>query len=346
MMYEYTNKDYEPQIEDYGDNYHIPIEVEEKELSSSTLLSKVKKLKRRYRNYYEYLKAMRVYEEYYMFLIDKYGSLEEIEKAYLFGTMDDFIPYLPELRMTKRNKMLKATGATDMYEMKDVPLHDRDEMVQWLGEQPDIRTVDVKFKWASKDVEEMFEEERSNLSSLSCDEIVEQLGVMNRLYRSRNKGMTKKKSVLSYKTDMMRAKYKRLKNDNTDDGFGDTLSTWLNELEEMEDRIEFGENPISEDDNSIMMYKDINITSKEVEEIEVVKMMRELGISLDSSRVSKKSYKIIRGDEKREKKKNKKNKKFKKMTESVTGKAYDSYAELERELSQLNGLDVLQQTEF
>lgn len=345
-MYEYTNKEYEPQIEDYDDNYHIPIEVEEQELNSSTLLSKVKKLKRRYRNYYEYIKAMDIYREYYMFLIDKYGSMEDLEKAYMFGTMDDFIPYLPELRMTKRNKMLKATGATDMFEMKEVPLHDESEMSRWLGDDIDIRNVDVEFTWASKETEKIFEEERSNITSVSCDEIVEQLGIMNRLYQSRKKGSTKKKSILAYKTDMMRAKYKSLKNDDGDDGYGETLSSWLQELEEMEDRMTFGENPISGTENDIMIYKDINITSKEIDEIEVVKMMRELGITVDSSKVSKKSYKIIRGNDKREKKKKKKDKKFKKMTEDVTGKAYDSYAELERELSQLNGYDVLSQSEM
>ena len=59
-MYEYKNPMYEPRIHDFGDSYHLPDVKTDDETES--LLVRVKKIRRRYTNWFDYTDACRLYD--------------------------------------------------------------------------------------------------------------------------------------------------------------------------------------------------------------------------------------------------------------------------------------------
>ena len=62
------------------------------------------KIRRKYRNYFDYVAALESYNEYMNFLIDKYGSLSIIKNSVKVGLFEDFIPPKPKLKTNSQNK--------------------------------------------------------------------------------------------------------------------------------------------------------------------------------------------------------------------------------------------------
>ena len=61
-MYEYSNPIYEPRIHDFGDSYHEPDIKTDSETES--LLYRVKKIRRKYTNWFDYTEACSLYDSY------------------------------------------------------------------------------------------------------------------------------------------------------------------------------------------------------------------------------------------------------------------------------------------
>lgn len=94
---------------DFGDDYY-KIGV-----SSDPLVLKARGLRKKYSNYFDYLEAMHIYNEYMDMLIDKYGSLSIVKNSYKAGVFDDILPSKPRLKRSKKNKEFLRVG--------DIPSH-------------------------------------------------------------------------------------------------------------------------------------------------------------------------------------------------------------------------------
>lgn len=72
----------------------------------------VLRLKRKYRDFYKWQEAMRIYNDYMYFLETKYGSMAIIKNSIEDGIpLDDFIPSVPKLKRNPTNKQIMKTGA-------------------------------------------------------------------------------------------------------------------------------------------------------------------------------------------------------------------------------------------
>lgn len=328
-MYEYTNKEFEPKIQDFGDDYHQPIELEEQLRKDRTLLGRVKRMKRRYRNYFEYINAIETYAEYVYYLIDKYGGVKEFERAYLMGDMDDYLPYKPELRMTRANKQLLKLGIRNdtntWTEPAEVNLDD------YVDTKVDVTQIIPEFKtMKEKDVEML------DVKTMpSSQDILAELSMFDSYHRATH---IKKKDVRKFKKERLKMKYAKVTEED------ESISNKMDEYDEMKERMEFGEDPIAENDNLIIQHKGLSLRADSVEEIVIYESLKDIGLEVKAENIlSKRAFKVVRRNSKRDKKKEKVKKKFKKSMDVLdfTGRGYDSYSDLERELSQLNGIDIL-----
>ena len=67
-------------------------------------LSQVKKIRRRYTNWFDYVDACNLYDLYMNEIFDKYGGKDNFKLAMLLGQVREYLPNYPELRKTKKNR--------------------------------------------------------------------------------------------------------------------------------------------------------------------------------------------------------------------------------------------------
>lgn len=87
-----------PLYNDFGDNYYQNSFVEDE------LIASVKKLRRRYSDFFDYIDAMEIYNEYMEKLEEKYGGRRVIRNALKVDAMPDPVPAEPRLKQTRKNK--------------------------------------------------------------------------------------------------------------------------------------------------------------------------------------------------------------------------------------------------
>lgn len=87
-----------PLFNDFGDSYYQNSFVEDE------LVASVKKLRRRYSDFFDYIDAMEIYREYMDKLKEKYGGMRVIKNALKVDAMPDPVPAEPKLKNTRRNK--------------------------------------------------------------------------------------------------------------------------------------------------------------------------------------------------------------------------------------------------
>lgn len=87
---------------DYGDNYHRQIGE-----PSSELEREARKIRRRYREQHEYLKALATYNEYMELIIEKNGGKQLFKFRFKEGLITDYIPHKPRMKNTKINRTLE-----------------------------------------------------------------------------------------------------------------------------------------------------------------------------------------------------------------------------------------------
>lgn len=99
-----TNTDFlfTSHVLDYGDNYHRQTGE-----PSSELEREARKIRRRYRQQHEYLKALAVYNEYMSLIIEKNGGKQLFKLQFKDGLITDFIPHKPRMKNTKLNRALE-----------------------------------------------------------------------------------------------------------------------------------------------------------------------------------------------------------------------------------------------
>ena len=95
---------FNPLYNDFEDGYYA------KSFANDELISSVKKLRRRYSNFFDWADAMDTYNEYMDQLIDKYGSMRVIKNALRVDAMEDPVPAKPKLKMNRRNRQFLRSG--------------------------------------------------------------------------------------------------------------------------------------------------------------------------------------------------------------------------------------------
>lgn len=107
---------------DFDDNYY------QKSFVDTKLASDVKKLRRRYNDFFEWVDAMEVYNQYMKTLEEKYGGKRVIKNALKIDAIDEPIPAMPKLKNTKRNRQFMRSGITPARKVEDAELPSKEEV--------------------------------------------------------------------------------------------------------------------------------------------------------------------------------------------------------------------------
>ena len=113
---------FKPVYNDFGNNYYT------QSFAEDDLTTSMKRLKRRYNNFFEYVDAMEIYNEYMDKMIEKYGSLRTIKNNIEADVMDDPIPSKPKLKNNRRNRQFLRSGAVPSRKNPDME-YTKDEML-------------------------------------------------------------------------------------------------------------------------------------------------------------------------------------------------------------------------
>ncbi len=95
---------FNPMTNDFGEDYYS------KGVSNDPLIMKAKSIRRKYSNYFDYIDAINLYNEYIDLLIDKYGSWSLIKNSYKVGMLDEILPPRPRLKKNRKNKEYMRAG--------------------------------------------------------------------------------------------------------------------------------------------------------------------------------------------------------------------------------------------
>lgn len=91
---------------DFNDNYY------QRSFADDELIASVKKLRRRYVNFFDWVDAMEIYNEYMDSLVDKYGSMRVVKNSIKADMIDDPVPAKPRLKNSKKNRQFIRAGVT------------------------------------------------------------------------------------------------------------------------------------------------------------------------------------------------------------------------------------------
>lgn len=97
---------FNPVFNDFDDDYY------RKSFANDDIMASIKKLRRRYGNYFQWSEAMDVYEEYMNHLVEKYGSMRVIKNALRYDVMPDPVPAKPKLKNNRKNRQFMNSGVT------------------------------------------------------------------------------------------------------------------------------------------------------------------------------------------------------------------------------------------
>lgn len=147
---------------DFEDNYY------DQSFAESELVSEIKKMRRRYNDFFDYMDAIDIYNEYMEAMVNKYGSMRTIKNALEVNLIEDPIPAKPKLKATKKNKLFLQSGVIPS--RKTDTLHLDGEEIRSLARkiQPDkdgssVDEADM-YKKLPKDVKEELKRASRRLS--------------------------------------------------------------------------------------------------------------------------------------------------------------------------------------
>ena len=299
MVGEIDYLQFEPRLNDFGDNYHKP-----DELVFSNVSTAVRKIRRKYRRYNDYVAAMFIIEEYIGDLIEKYGGKKNFYMALQLGTIREFIPPVPKFRKTEINKLqedakcvISEQDETKMnFELDEETQEAVDNASQTCGSGFDVgkdKLPYTPFDIKGTDLKQMSEEET----------IAEELDLLQRYseseeYKASQKGKKKKKSSHNLLKEAKRRKKALMKAQKPRD-VGDIIDHYNGVCN----------GTINEDEESFRVYKGVIVPADDLNNIQVMKSMQSAGFVRSTAAApinSKKLRKMIREEEKASKKKKKK----------------------------------------
>lgn len=324
-MHEYSaeNSRFEPKIRDFGDEYHLP-DVED--LVSDDIMTRVKKIRRRYQNWYDYTDACQLYDQYMEDLFDKYGGKNGFKIAFLLGKVREYIPNYPELRKNKKNRVLAKVRASRPLEVEPSEFEKTP-----IEEIMKIETPKVSVKLnGSKKVDEIFYSRSRAACNFNVEQIATDLDMLQSYYQRRKeriermKGKKKKKNkliqVINRKQMKIASNYRSLED--------------MIRLDEKR-RVDKFMNKTSYAANSLYDYKGRMISSAKIEVAQTMDQLKSIGVKFNN--ISKKQTKLIK-KKKLSKKEMKKNKKQERdFINKFCNDEYEDFRQFEDEMMNLTG---------
>lgn len=107
---------FNPVFNDFNDDYY------RKSFANDDIMASIKRLRRRYGNYFQWSEAMDIYEEYMEYLVEKFGSMRVIKNAIHYDVMQDPVPAKPKLKMNKKNRQFMNAGVVPSEKIDIEPL--------------------------------------------------------------------------------------------------------------------------------------------------------------------------------------------------------------------------------
>lgn len=111
---------FSPIFNDFDDDYY------KKSMAKDDLTTMVKKLRRRYSDFFDYIEALDIYNEYMDGLIEKYGGMKVIKNALKVDAMPDPVPAKPKLKNTRKNRQFLRSGIVPSRQIVVNPIHDEE----------------------------------------------------------------------------------------------------------------------------------------------------------------------------------------------------------------------------
>ena len=328
-MYEYKNPSFIPRIHDFGDDYHLP-DVDED--NGALPMVQVKKIRRRYQNWFDYLDACNLYDEYVTQLKNKYGGDTQFKLAMLMGQVREYIPNYPQLKKNRRNRY---------YYKNRIPRIER-EQVEFEEAKPEeianLPDPKVKVKLANAKKIDTLYSRSADFTSNSIAQIAGELDMLNAYWirnseRIENMKVGKKrkkrlKRSLNRKTLKISLQYRSISDILAMDAKR-RKDKFFNRLEE---------------DSNLGYYKGSFVSMAEQDQLEITEQLKSLGVVF--SKLTKSSTKLIRnkllkrskeGSKKKRKKRRKMAKLDAEFAMDISGDYYSNYKELEEGLAEMTG---------
>lgn len=326
-MNEYSNPIYEPKIHDFGDDYHLP----DVDLGDESIpMTKVKKIRRKYQNWFDYLDAVNLYDEYVTNLKEKYGGEAKFKLAMLLGQVREYLPNYPKLRKSKRNRY---------YRKNRIPKVEREEIhfdpipVEELDKLPHAK-VKVRLVGGRK-IDCLYDGYRTIRGSLETTlnefDMLQAYWVRNTERIDKLKGGKKRKKrlrrELNRKTLKISLQYRSI---------SDMLA-----LDEKRRKDKFFNR--NEYENHSMFYKGGWVTVGDQEHLDIVEKLKSIGVVF--SKITRSQTKLIKkriskkyGSRKKQRKLAKKNRKAdNKFIQEISGGMFNDYAQFESDMKELTG---------
>lgn len=111
---------FNPIFNDFDDDYY------RKSMAKDDLTTSIKKLRRRYTNFFDYADAMEIYNEYMESLVNKYGGMKVIKNALKVDAMPDPVPTKPKLKNNRKNREFLRSGIMPSRQITVNPVMDEE----------------------------------------------------------------------------------------------------------------------------------------------------------------------------------------------------------------------------
>lgn len=328
-MYEYKNPSFIPRIHDFGDDYHLPDVDEDNE---ALPMVQVKKIRRRYQNWFDYLDACNLYDEYVTQLKNKYGGDTQFKLAMLMGQVREYIPNYPQLKKNRRNRYYYKNRIP---RIEREPVEFEEAKPEEIANLPDPK---VKVKLANAKKIDTLYSRSADFTSNSIAQIAGELDMLNAYWirnseriESMKVGKKRKKRLkrsLNRKTLKISLQYRSISDILAMDAKR-RKDKFFNRLEE---------------DSNLGYYKGSFVSMAEQDQLEITEQLKSLGVVF--SKLTKSSTKLIRnkllkkskeGSKKKRKKRRKMAKLDAEFAMDISGDYYSNYKELEEGLAEMTG---------
>jgi hypothetical protein len=325
-MNEYINPIYRPRLHDFGDDYHLP----DVETDESLPMTKVKKIRRKYQNWFDYLDAVNLYDEYIDSLYAKYGGESKFRLAMLLGEVHEYIPNYPHIKKTRKNKYYRKNRIPRIIQE---PIHFDPIPVEEIANLPHAK---VKVRLVNdRKIDSLYDGygniEASLESTIGSISMLERYWVANNERIARMKGSKKKKQrlkrALERKTLKISLNYRSI--------------TDMIAMYDKEKRDKFFCN--NKSSGNLVYYKGTYVPTDDEDHLSIVESLRSIGVVF--SKLTKSRTKLIREKIERKMSKGKKRRKLDKKNRKKEDKfaremshgMFDDYVSFENEMRNMTG---------
>ena len=326
-MNEYVNPIYRPRIHDFGDEYHLP----DVDTDDGLPMTKVKKIRRKYQNWFDYVDAVNLYDEYLDNLCAKYGGENKFKLAMLLGQVHEYLPNYPTLKKSKRNRYYRKNRIP---RIETEPIYFEPIPIEEINKLPHSR---VKVRLVNDRKIDSLYDGYGNLES-TVENTVQSLTMLERYWVANRDRINKLKGSKKKKAKLQRALDRR------------TIKISLNyrsitDMIAMYDkakRDKFFNNNVVKAGN-VSLYKGAYIETGDEDHIAILEDLRSIGVVF--SRLTKSRTKVIRQKIEKKMRSNKKRRKLDKKNRKLENQfaremshgMYDDYESFTSDMVEMTG---------